>query len=120
MELPLTRVLFDMECEGFLVDRQILREMGEDFQLRIEKLNDEIAECAGESFNPLSHRQLGTILFEKLGLPVQKKIKTGYSTNAEVLERLQDMHPIVPLVQEYRFLSKIKSTFIDGLLALTS
>ncbi|MBQ3108313.1 MAG: DNA polymerase I [Clostridia bacterium] len=120
VELPLTRVLFDMECEGFLVDRQILREMGEDFQLRIEKLNDEIAECAGERFNPLSHRQLGTILFEKLGLPVQKKIKTGYSTNAEVLERLQDMHPIVPLVQEYRFLSKIKSTFIDGLLALTS
>ena len=119
VELPLTRVLFDMECEGFLVDQEILREMGMDFQHRIEELNDRIAECAGEPFNPLSHRQLGTILFEKLGLPVQKKIKTGYSTNAEVLERLEHMHPIVPMVQEYRFLSKIKSAFIDGLLALT-
>ena len=118
VELPLTRVLYDMEREGFAVDRDMLRELSDRFAARIDEMEGEIYSLAGERFNILSTKQLGVILFEKLGLPPQKKTKSGYSTDAEVLEALEDKHPIVKLVLEYRFLSKLKSTFVDGLLAL--
>lgn len=118
VELPLTRVLYDMEREGFAVDGDMLRELSDRFAARIDEMEGEIYSLAGERFNILSTKQLGVILFEKLGLPPQKKTKSGYSTDAEVLEALEDKHPIVKLVLEYRFLSKLKSTFVDGLLAL--
>ena len=118
VELPLTRVLYDMEREGFAVDRDMLRELSDRFAVRIDEMEGKIYSLAGEKFNILSTKQLGVILFEKLGLPPQKKTKSGYSTDAEVLEALEDKHPIVKLVLEYRFLSKLKSTFVDGLLVL--
>ena len=118
VELPLTQVLYDMEREGFAVDENMLRELSDRFAARIDEMEEEIYSLAGEKFNILSIKQLGTVLFEKLGLPPQKKTKSGYSTDAEVLEALEDKHPIVKLVLEYRFLSKLKSTFVDGLLAL--
>lgn len=101
-----------------MVDGAMLRELSELFARRLEEIQQGIYQQAGESFNILSTKQLGVILFEKLGLPTRKKTKTGYSTDSSVLESLQDHHPIVPLVMEYRFLSKLKSTFLDGLLAL--
>jgi len=118
VELPLTGVLFDMEREGIAVDKEMLSSLSEKFALRIEEIQQRIFELAGENFNILSTKQLGGILFEKLGLPPQKKTKSGYSTDSEVLEALEDKHEIVPLVIEYRFLSKLKSTFLDGLVAL--
>lgn len=118
VELPLTRVLFDMEREGIAVDKEMLSSLSEKFALRIEEIQQRIFELAEENFNILSTKQLGGILFEKLGLPPQKKTKSGYSTDSEVLEALEDKHEIVPLVIEYRFLSKLKSTFLDGLAAL--
>ena len=118
VELPLVEVLYQMEREGFMVDGAMLRELSELFARRLEEIQQGIYQQAGESFNILSTKQLGVILFEKLGLPTRKKTKTGYSTDSSVLESLQDHHPIVPLVMEYRFLSKLKSTFLDGLLAL--
>ena len=119
VELPLTKVLFDMEREGIAVDKDMLSDLSEKFALRIAEIEENIYRLAGESFNILSTKQLGVILFEKLGLPPQKKTKSGYSTDSEVLEALEDRHEIVPLVMEYRFLSKLKSTFLDGLVALT-
>ncbi|MBR2155360.1 MAG: DNA polymerase I, partial [Clostridia bacterium] len=119
VELPLTGVLFDMEREGIAVDKDMLSDLSEKFALRIAEIEQRIYELAGESFNILSTKQLGGILFDKLGLPPQKKTKSGYSTDSEVLEALEDKHEIVPLVIEYRFLSKLKSTFLDGLVALT-
>ena len=86
VELPLTRVLYDMEREGFAVDRDMLRELSNRFAARIDEMEGEIYSLAGEKFNILSTKQLGIILFEKLGLPPQKKTKSGYSTDAEVLE----------------------------------
>ena len=118
VELPLTGVLFDMEREGIAVDKEMLSSLSEKFALRIEEIQQRIFELAGENFNILSTKQMGGILFEKLGLPPQKKTKSGYSTDSEVLEALEDKHEIVPLVIEYRFLSKLKSTFLDGLAAL--
>ena len=118
VELPLVEVLYQMEREGFMVDGAMLRELSELFARRLEEIQQGIYQQAGESFNILSTKQLGVILFEKLGLPTRKKTKTGYSTDGSVLESLQDHHPIVPMVMEYRFLSKLKSTFLDGLLAL--
>ncbi len=118
VELPLTKVLFDMEREGIAVDKDMLSSLSEKFALRIAEIEQRIYELAGGSFNILSTKQLGGILFEKLGLPPQKKTKSGYSTDSEVLEALEDKHEIVPLVIEYRFLSKLKSTFLDGLAAL--
>ena len=118
VELPLVEVLYQMEREGFMVDGAMLRELSELFARRLEEIQQGIYQQAGESFNILSTKQLGVILFEKLGLPTRKKTKTGYSTDSSVLESLQDHHPIVPMVMEYRFLSKLKSTFLDGLLAL--
>ncbi len=116
IELPLAQVLFDMEAEGFRIDETVLSELSISFGQRTKQLEAEIYMLAGESFNILSPKQLGVILFEKLELPTKRKTKTGYSTDAETLETLADAHPIVPLITEYRFLTKLKSTFIDGLL----
>ncbi len=120
VERPLIGVLFRMEKQGFRVDQETLRELDTQFKRRIDELAGEIYELAGEPFNILSTKQLGYILFDKIGLPAQRKTKTGYSTDADVLETLMEQHPIVPHVQEYRFLTKLKSTFIDGLLAVRS
>jgi len=118
VELPLTGVLFSMEREGFTLDKEALRAMSGRFGERLSELEQGIYGLCGESFNILSPKQLGGILFEKLGLPPQKKTKSGYSTDAEVLEKLEDKHPVIKLILEYRFLSKLKSTFVDGLLAM--
>ncbi|MCE5236313.1 MAG: DNA polymerase I [Clostridiaceae bacterium] len=119
VELPLAEVLFDMERTGFRVDLNAVKELGDAFAARAKTLEEQIYAHAGVSFNILSPKQLGTVLFDTLGLPAQKKNKSGYSTDAETLEALEDRHPIVKLITEYRFLSKLKSTFIDGLLNLT-
>ena len=116
IELPLTLTLYDMEKTGFMIDREVLTELGADMGERIRALEGEIHALAGEEFNILSTKQLGSILFEKLGLPAKKKTKTGYSTDSDVLEALAPYHPIVPLVTEYRFLTKLRSTFIDAML----
>ena len=120
VERPLIGVLFRMERQGFRVDTDVLRDLDTQFAARIEELARGIYSQAGETFNILSTKQLGVILFEKLQLPAQRKTKTGYSTDSDVLDALYDLHPIVPLIQEYRFLTKLKSTFIDGLLAVIS
>lgn len=120
MELPLSGVLFGMEQDGFRVDSEVLRQLQKQFETRAAALAGEIYGLAGEQFNILSPKQLGSILFEKLMLPPQRKTKSGYSTDAETLDRLTAMHPIVALIQEYRFLTKLKSTFIDGLLMAAS
>jgi len=116
VELPLVPVLAGMEIRGFRVDRELLIEEGERLQARIDELTAGIYEDAGEEFNINSTRQLSHILFEKLGLKGSKKTKSGYSTNIEVLENLADEHPIVPKIIEYRQNTKLKSTYIDGLL----
>ncbi len=118
IEMPLAFVLYDMEKEGFAVDAQRLHALQEEFAARIGETEKEIYALAGGPFNILSPKQLGSVLFDadKLGLPVQKKTKSGYSTDAEVMEKIQGLHPIVPLIMEYRQLSKLKSTFVDALL----
>ncbi len=116
IELPLCPVLAEMEHTGFLVDRAALAEFGASMTERIDALQTEIWGMAGERFNILSPKQLGTVLFEKLMLPAGKKTKTGWSTNADVLEKLRDKHPIVNAILEYRMLTKLKSTYADGLL----
>ncbi|ABK62148.1 DNA polymerase I [Clostridium novyi] len=115
VELPLIEVLASMECEGFRVDENRLTEIGEKFKKEIETLEKEIHELADEEFNIKSPKQLGKILFEKLDLPVIKKTKTGYSTNAEVLEKLKDSHPIIEKIIEYRQITKLDSTYVEGL-----
>lgn len=117
VELPLVRVLFEMERAGFALDRNALEKMGLEMARRIEELANQAYSFAGETFNILSHKQLAAVLFDKIGLPPRKKTKTGYSTDSDVLEALRDMHPIVPVIIEYRFLTKLKSTFIDALIA---
>lgn len=116
VEMPLVEVLGYMEFEGVMVDKDKLVELGEEFKLSIDKLESEIYLLAGEEFNINSPKQLGVILFEKLELPVIKKTKTGYSTNAEVLERLRDKHEIIDKITEYRQIVKLKSTYVDGLI----
>ena len=118
VELPLEHVLFDMECIGFALDSKVLSEMSATFKARTDAIAEEIYALAGERFNILSTKQLGAILFDKLQLPPQKKTKSGYSTDAETLEALLEKHPIVPRIIEYRTLSKLCSTFLDGLLAV--
>ena len=115
VELPLCRVLAEMEVEGFLIDRKALAEFGEVLAERIETVQSEIYAHAGEKFNINSTQQLGRLLFDQLGLPPVKKTKTGYSTNAEVLEKLRGQHPIIEQILEYRQLTKLKSTYVDGL-----
>lgn len=118
IEMPLLIVLFQMEQEGFAVNLDELRSLGDRYLSSIHELSSEIYSLAGtDGFNIASTKQLGTILFEKLGLPYVKKTKTGYSTDIEVLEKLQDLHPIIPKIIEYRQLTKLQNTYIDGLLA---
>ena len=115
IELPLCPVLSAMEHAGMLVDRKALSEFGDMLDGRITADQAEIYELAGETFNINSTQQLGKILFDKLGLPPVKKTKTGYSTNAEVLEKLRGQHPIIDKILEYRQYTKLKSTYVDGL-----
>ncbi len=115
IEIPLAKVLGDMELKGFLVDKAGLQKMSQELAERISHIETEIYELAGYEFNLNSPKQLGIALFEKLGLPAKKKTKSGYSTNAEVLEDLKDKHPAVALLLEYRQLTKLKSTYTDGL-----
>ncbi|MBE6849523.1 MAG: DNA polymerase I [Ruminococcus sp.] len=116
IELPLTRVLASMEHAGVLVDKDGIRAFGEGLSEKISELQTQIYEYAGEEFNISSPKQLGTILFETLGLPAKKKTKSGYSTNAEVLEELLPKHPIIGAIIEYRQYTKLLSTYVDGLL----
>ena len=120
MELPLCRVLAEMELAGFRIDGAALARFGEDLQQRIVTLEQSIYHMAGEEFNINSPKQLGTILFDKLQLPHGKKTKTGWSTNAEVLEKLRYEAPIVDKVLEYRQYAKLRSTYADGLLRAVS
>ncbi len=116
IELPLCEVLASMEHFGVKADTAGIEEFGVGLKEKIEELTIEIYAFAGEEFNISSPKQLGEILFDKLKLPAKKKTKSGYSTNAEVLESLTDKHPIVPLILEYRTLTKLNSTYVDGLL----
>ena len=118
IELPLIEVMAAMEFEGFSVDRSELEKAGANISGRVDELTRSIYELAGEEFNIKSPKQLGPILFEKLGLKAGKKTKSGYSTNAETLEKIKDDHPIVPMILEYRMLTKLSGTYIDGLLPL--
>lgn len=116
IELPLTRVLANMEHAGILVDQEGIRTFGEQLSGEIEGLQAQIYDYAGEKFNIASPKQLGVVLFETLGLPAKKKTKSGYSTNAEVLEELRPKHPIIDLILLYRQYTKLLSTYVDGLL----
>ncbi len=116
VELPLVEVLAHMEYNGFKVDLQVLEELGEEFQKEIDDLTQDIYSLAGEEFNINSPKQLGEILFDKLNLPVIKKTKTGYSTDAEVLDKLKGQHEIIDKILKYRQMVKLKSTYIDGLI----
>ncbi|MBC9783676.1 DNA polymerase I [Heliobacterium chlorum] len=118
VELPLAPILGSMEWIGIKVNPKVLQDMAGELNSDIQKLQAEIHELAGETFNINSTQQFGKILFEKLGLPVIKRTKTGYSTDVEVLEELSDRHPIVPKVLEFRQLMKLKSTYVEGLLPL--
>ncbi len=118
MELPLTTVLYRMENRGIAIDRQQLEQFGTVLAQRIADCESQIFGYSGEKFNINSTKQLGELLFEKLGLPPVKKTKTGYSTNAEVLEKLKGKHPIIPAIMDYRMLTKLKSTYADGLMAV--
>lgn len=118
VELPLVTVLADMQKQGILIDKKQLADFSEELSSDIERLTAEIYAMAEEEFNINSPKQLGVILFEKLGLKPPKKTKTGYSTNAEVLEKLRDKHAIINPILEYRKLTKLKSTYGDGLLAV--
>ncbi|WP_074350678.1 DNA polymerase I [Proteiniborus sp. DW1] len=117
VEVPLISVLASMEYIGFTVDLDKLKELGKEFDEKIQVLTQSIYDFAGEEFNINSPKQLGEILFEKLKLPALKKTKTGYSTNAEVLEGLTEVHPIAEKILEYRQLVKLKSTYVDGLIS---
>lgn len=116
LELPLAHILGKMESEGITVNIGTLRQMGDELKTKLEVMEATIYELAGEKFNINSPKQLGVILFDKLGLPVIKKTKTGYSTAADVLEKLQSEHDIVKHILEYRTLAKLKSTYIEGLI----
>ncbi|WP_164216795.1 DNA polymerase I [Virgibacillus sp. YIM 98842] len=120
LEMPLALILGDMEHTGVLVDKSKLEEMGTDLKQRLNDLEKEIHDLAGETFNLNSPKQLGPILFEKLGLPVIKKTKTGYSTAADVLEQLENEHEIIPKLLLYRQLGKLQSTYIEGLLKVVN
>lgn len=115
LELPLTYVLEDMESTGIRVNIDTLDKMKEEFEVKIEMISDEIYDLAGTKFNISSPKQLGEVLFEKLSLPSSKKTKSGYSTNADVLAKMIDKHPIIPKIIEYRMLTKLYGTYIVGL-----
>ena len=117
IEMPLCETLASMETIGMYVDKEKLEEFGKEISKRIEELEKQIYLTAGEEFNINSTQQLGTILFDKLKLPTKKKTKTGYSTDKDVLESLEEYHEIIPLIIEYRQTMKLKSTYVDGLKA---
>jgi len=116
IELPLCRVLYKMECVGVDIDSAQLKAFGEMLSQRISDCETLIFSYSNGPFNINSTKQLGELLFEKLGLPPVKKTKTGYSTNADVLEKLKGKHPIVSAIMDYRMLTKLKSTYADGLM----
>ncbi len=116
IEMPLVPILGSMQYEGMYVDKEALKDFGEELKQQISTLTDEIYELAGEEFNINSHQQLGNILFEKLNLPSKKKTKSGYSTDVDVLEKIRNEHPIVEKVLQYRTLTKLNSTYVEGLL----
>lgn len=120
IELPLCQVLAEMERAGFLVDRKALADFGESLTAGIDALQRGIWELAGHEFNINSPKQLGEVLFDELMLPAGKKTKTGWSTNADILEKLIGKHPIIGDILEYRMLTKLKSTYADGLLKVIS
>ncbi len=120
IEAPFTDVLIDMEEAGVALRKHELIGFGEKLSDEMERLSDAIYKSAGEEFNILSPKQLSVILFEKLGIPAIKKTKTGYSTDADVLEKLEKHHKIIPLILEYRKYTKLKSTYADGLLKFIS
>ena len=120
IELPLCQVLAEMELAGFLVDRKALADFGESLTAGIDALQRGIWELAGHEFNINSPKQLGEVLFDELMLPAGKKTKTGWSTNADILEKLIGKHPIIGDILEYRMLTKLKSTYADGLLKVIS
>ena len=107
-----------MEAEGFAVDRNVIEDFGKDLKEKISALEKEICALAGREFNVNSPQQLGTVLFEDLGLPAGKKTTKGYSTNADVLEKLKGAHPIIEKILEYRTLAKLNGTYVDGMLPL--
>ena len=116
VELQLTEVLASMEHDGILVDQKGVREFGHYLSEQIEEVQQIVYDEAGHAFNIGSPKQLGLVLFEELQLPHGKKTKTGYSTNAELLESLREQHPIVDAVLKWRQYSKLKSTYVEGLL----
>ena len=116
IELPLCHVLYRMEKRGIAIDRTQLEQFGEMLSRRIDDCEKLIYSYSGEPFNINSTKQLGELLFDKLGLPPVKKTKTGYSTNADVLEKLKSKHPIISAIMDYRMLTKLKSTYAEGLL----
>ncbi|MEZ4872166.1 MAG: DNA polymerase [Bdellovibrionales bacterium] len=115
IELPLVPALYEMEKNGILIDANILSQQSQELGKDLEELEKAIFDLSGESFNISSPKQLGVILFEKLGLPTSKKTKTGYSTNSDVLMGLRNQHPICDLILQYREDSKLKSTYVDAL-----
>lgn len=116
LEMPLSRILADMEKQGIKANTADLQALGREFEEQISRLMAEIYRLSGTEFNLNSPKQLGEILFDKLGLPVVKKTKTGYSTDAEVLEKLAPYHDVVQLILQYRQLAKLQSTYVEGLL----
>jgi DNA polymerase I len=116
LELPLALILAEMESQGIKVDVNRLKQTGQELSLRLIAIEEKIFSLSGEAFNINSPKQLGVILFEKLGLPVMKKTKTGYSTSADVLEKLEDKHEVVREILHYRQLGKLQSTYVEGLL----
>src|SRR5690625_4495045 len=120
LEMPLALILGEMEHQRVQIDIKRLKEMGIELELRLAEIEKDVYELAGEEFNLNSPQQLGPILFEKLKLPVIKKTKTGYSTAADVLEKLADTHEIIPKIMLYRQLGKLQSTYIEGLLKVVN
>lgn len=118
VELPLAKVLYDMETAGFRVDETIIKELNDKYKVMLAEISEKIYALAGEVFNINSPKQLGRILFEKLNLYHGKKKKDGYSTSAEVLESIYDDHEIVPYILHYRRISKLNSTYVEGFLPL--
>lgn len=115
IEMPLIYTLYDMEVRGIRINKEALKEYGDQLAIGIDRLEKSIYELSGEEFNINSPKQLGVILFEKLGMKGGKKTKTGYSTSADILEKLQSEHPVIEMILEYRQLTKLKSTYADGL-----
>lgn len=118
VEMPLVKVLAEMEYVGVYVDKEMLKQYSIILNQKVNELTKEIYETAGIEFNINSPKQLGEVLFEKLNLPVIKKTKTGYSTDGDVLEKLKEEHPVIDKILEYRTLSKLKATYVDGMLPL--